>query len=165
MKQKNSTTSSRICLFPSCNISASFGYVTHRPLYCKTHCDKNMFNVRMDRCSICKKFAAYGPPTEKHGTRCSIHKTDDMVNISNNKGLCLVCKTKALYGYASGKRLYCFQHKKENMINFQYVCTRTKSNIQQKKYDKFILLCYAANNLHQITDLHKLSEICFMQLT
>lgn len=107
-----------------CKKNPSFNYYGSKPRYCKDHKKDSMINVRNKLCNYnlcCNR--GYYYLIDKKILYCYIHKLDGMDNIHLQK--CLECNINASFGFKGGKRLYCFKHKKNNMISI--------TNIYKKK--------------------------------
>ena len=117
------------CLYIGCNIRPSFNYKGETtPLYCATHViNKDMVNIKTDKCKMCDKSPHYNFFNETKGIYCYTHKEKNMVDIKNRRCVVsgcsgdknnLVVPKIALYDFYGSKiPKYCKEHKEAKMIN------------------------------------------------
>ncbi len=125
---------------PSFNFPGSTEYV-----YCNGCKEDGMVNLRCKNCTFpkCPNAATYGNENGKK-MFCNEHKDLDMIYISSNKNNhCLECNTVPYYNYKGQKKgIYCFEHKKDNMINvIDKKCEVCNEKIAMWGYEKDKLRC------------------------
>jgi len=105
----------KICKVDNCCNIAYYG--NGNKTYCSEHKSDNMKlnknNTKRERVKClntgCNKSPTFGDPKYKTVSYCASHKLEGMVSLS--KKSCLQCKNKPLFGYPTGKALYCSDHK------------------------------------------------------
>lgn len=105
-----------LCLEIDCIKCASFGYPNCSPLYCKTHSQSDMVNLKVKNCINidCSIQASFGYKNER-ATCCKKHKLTGMTYINKNK--CLECDKRGIYNYSNCKRgIYCKKHSEDDMV-------------------------------------------------
>jgi hypothetical protein len=80
----------------------------------------------------CDKRPNYNLPNIKTGIYCSIHKKENMIDITRKKCLEKDCNNRANFNLINEKQgIYCSKHKKENMIDItRKKCLEKDCNIQ-----------------------------------
>jgi len=109
----------KVCNFTACIYQATWGIT--KAEYCATHKKDLMidFKHRKRECEIedCKRSATFGLSGQT-ATRCSTHKTNEMINkhikICEYTGC---SKTASFNTIGESKALFCFSHKETNMKN------------------------------------------------
>ena len=97
-----------LCIYRNCRTRASFGNERAHPLYCKSHKEELMINVKDKRC-ICGKTRPTFNIKGEQPKFCSKCKADGMIDVANKRCKNDTCQTtgnKKYRGYCS----FCFQH-------------------------------------------------------
>ncbi len=120
----------KLCLNPTCDSRASFGY--EKKEYCQKHKKHDMTNFHTYKCLECNTQASFGYPiphekldmklssngNQYYGGKkeyCQKHKKNGMVSFTNRR--CLECDKQASFGYENDrKRVYCAKHSKLDMV-------------------------------------------------
>jgi hypothetical protein len=110
-----------MCKRDGCSIQPHYNLPNEKkPLYCFTHKDANMVNVKCIICIYpeCKTRASFNIEGETKPLYCATHKLENMINIMSATCLHEGCRTRPHYNVeGETKPLYCVTHKLENMIN------------------------------------------------
>jgi hypothetical protein len=110
-----------ICKDIECYTRASCNYKNEtKLLYCSKHKLKDMNNITIKKCIICKiKIPNYNYENENKALYCKECKKENMVDIKNKK--CIECnKKQPNYNYKNeNKALYCNDCKDENMVDIK----------------------------------------------
>ena len=116
---------SKRCKHTGCNTRPSFGKQNNKPEYCLQHKIEGMISLVGNICleEDCEISASYGNNDKRE--YCKKHKKDGMT-MSIKKCKNVDCKTTASYGYDTKKPLYCYGHKKEDMIDVINTRCQTK---------------------------------------
>jgi hypothetical protein len=94
----------------------------------------------------CEKHACFGLETDKKKIYCSIHKTDEMINLSKHRCKHENCKKHAYFGLETDKkRIYCSIHKTDEMVDLTQPKCRHNGCLKSATYglenDKKRLFC------------------------
>lgn len=118
---------SKKCIYPSCNLIASFGDITisRNPTHCSIHKLENMIDVN-HCCGVkdCYNKAKYGN-YKKVAIRCEEHKEDHMLISRPEKKviICSIdsCRKEAKYNFKTEDNVkYCNEHKEDNMCDITH---------------------------------------------
>lgn len=98
-----------------------FKYSTHgleqgKPLYCSTHKENGMEDVKHIRCQKCRKRGRFGYLGESDRF-CAIHKEDDMQDLDGYHRKCETCGIFASFGFKGGYARFCAKHQEDGMEN------------------------------------------------
>lgn len=104
------------CHIQSCKKRAKFNVIgSENPRACEQHKDKDMIQIRQQRCRYCGKAAVFGYTSGK-SLACKKHMKSDMVDVKNKKCLEKNCNTQPRYNFEGEKRgIYCVEHQKAGM--------------------------------------------------
>jgi hypothetical protein len=163
----------KLCEYKDCEKRASYGYKIL--LRCKSHILLNMIDLahKSSKCNDCDIRASFGYPGTKKKIACTMHKTDDMVDLLNK--MCKKCKLEnknniAIYGFPNiKKRIACKNHKTSDMIDlahiFQY-CKKCKDENKKDTQATFgypndqIKISCAKHKTNDMIDLVHQSDMC-----
>lgn len=109
----------RLCVHDGCSKHASFGSVQRNPIFCKSHKEDGMEDVKNRRCGFdgCRSLnPLFNYPSESKGLFCATHKRCGMQDVRTRLCAYEGCKVQPVHNYPSEKRgLYCLQHKLDGM--------------------------------------------------
>ena len=112
----------RLCTSKTiCTSQASFGYEDKQPLFCKSHSEIGMIDVKNKKCEYpgCKTQPGFGILGER-AKFCVKHKTEDMTDVSHKKCIYPECNVRARYEYL-GETVpkYCSEHQLPDMVDIE----------------------------------------------
>ena len=113
------------CIQEGCMKISSFNYKGLKRQYCSFHKLSDMVNVKHKTCihPNCDTIAIFNVVGNKTPLYCSLHKDDNMINISKINALCKheTCNKEALYNIKGSKNgVFCSDHKSFDMIDIRH---------------------------------------------
>jgi hypothetical protein len=152
------------CQHDGCNIHPCYNFSDQsKALFCFAHKKDGMIDIRSKKCAYndCTKRPHYNHPYEKIGLYCLDHKLDGMISILNKSCQEPKCKQTATHGILNGKKQYCADHKKENMVNLdiENKCISCNNEYEFIIDDKKYCLEHCPNKDYEIK-IKKKCKIC-----
>lgn len=157
------------CESPPCAVRASFGYTWERKvIMCRTHAKHDMINLVSYKCDECDLIASFANISlgEKKPTKCSIHKTDTMIDVVHCCGI-KDCYLKAEYGSYGKTAIRCVEHKEEYMIRSRkekvFITCKVENCPKEAKYNfksaGVVLYCSEHKEIN-MCDITHLTSLC-----
>lgn len=123
----------KLCIYPNCTTSANYGIKTR--MYCALHklddmtyiCKKSYPKYKCKHLD-CNILPSYGNPKNKTVLYCYQHRLPNMVNLTSVICIESNCKNQPLFGYPTGKPLWCHLHYDHdnpeiiNLTNYNKCC-------------------------------------------
>lgn len=148
-----------LCLYEGCSRHSVYGMRGGRAIYCSTHMQAGMINLRSDKCTYygCSKIPSFGGLMGEP-LFCADHRQEWMIDVRGNKCVLDGCTKIAMFGYKGRAITHCFTHKLAHMISRKVkVCTYPGC----KKYPIYRVIgeCASRCSIHKTPDMVILSHI------
>ena len=104
------------CLEVGCTNQPSYGFRGEKILYCASHKQTDMIDLKNIYCGTCNTLANYGIPGGPP-VCCAEHKTEGMINVRS--AVCVIdgCMKQPSYGMVNGKKTHCSDHATPEMVD------------------------------------------------
>jgi EsV-1-7 cysteine-rich motif len=114
----------RRCIIDKCDSMPTFGLIEGKATHCSLHKSKEMRDVRHKYCDTegCTTRPTFGVKEGKPSS-CKKHKTKDMIDLVSNICKFEGCQIRANFGEKE-QAIYCFTHKKPEMIDVTHLKSR-----------------------------------------
>lgn len=99
-----------------CDKQPSFGNIGDQPIYCSTHKEYGMIDLRSKLCEFkgCELNASFGHELKKP-LYCDQHKLKDMIDVKHIT--CEECNLKACFNFVNNSPKFCKKHSSTGMID------------------------------------------------